>query len=94
MDGPSVNLKFLRELLAELDKHKQTTLINVGTCTLHTVNNAFAKGMCYIDKQLDFDHQLALDINFFFKLSAARREDLSKVEEVTDMAHRKRTGAS
>ena len=87
MDGPSVNLKFLRELLAELDKQKQTTLINVGTCTLHIVNNAFAKGMGYIDKQLDFD-QLALDINFFFKLSAARREDLSKVEEITDVAHR------
>ena len=43
-DGPNVNLKFL-EILAEKRKDaEQTKLIDLGTCGLHTVHNAFKHG--------------------------------------------------
>ena len=45
MDGPNVNVKFYKEfsrLYKEEDCH---CLIDIGTCSLHTVQNSFRTGL-------------------------------------------------
>ena len=81
MDGPNVNKKFQR-LLLESPYFENTTFLDVGTCPLHIVHNAFRKGVSSLRFNVD---QLGLDINFFFKLSAGRRADYQKISEVTDI---------
>ena len=68
MDGPNVNLKFERlikssNVFSNIDK----MILSVGTCPLHIVHNSFRNGI----KVLEFDiDTFAIDVNFFFKLSA------------------------
>ena len=83
MEGPNVNKKFLRDLRSELEK-VHTDLIYIGSCSLHIVSDGFGKGMKYIDAIVNFD-QFAIDLHSFFKLSAARREDLSEMSNFTDV---------
>lgn len=46
MDGPAVNYKFIQELQSFLLKEESNTnLLNVGSCGLHTLHNAFKCGM-------------------------------------------------
>ena len=47
MDGPNVNKKFIKELQAELceaDIDRPLSL-DIGTCGLHTVHNAYKTAM-------------------------------------------------
>ena len=46
--------------------------LDIGTCPLHVVHNSFCKGVTALNFDVD---QYALDIYFFFKLSAGRRAD-------------------
>ena len=82
MDGPSVNKKFERELMEELEKTKNTSFISSGGCPLHTVHNAFGKGMKSLKDRIDLD-EFVIDLHFFFQLSAARREDFRAVSAIT-----------
>ena len=88
MDGPNVNKKFLRDLRSELEK-VHTDLIYIGSCPLHIISDGFGKGIKYIDAIVNFDQfaidQFAIDLHSFFKLSAARREDLSEMSNFTDV---------
>ena len=52
-------------------------LINVGTCPLHTVSNAFLEGPKVLDVDLD---QFAVDLHSFFKFSAKRVQEFLEVE--------------
>lgn len=47
MDGPNVNLNFLRELQDAIKNTNDATheLINIGTCGLHVMHNAFKAGI-------------------------------------------------
>lgn len=46
MDGPNVNVKFIRDLKDYLkETFSGPVLLNVGSCSLHSVNNAFKAGM-------------------------------------------------
>ena len=81
MDGPNVNKKFQR-LLLESSYLENTTFLDVGTCPLHIVHNAFRKGVSSLRFNVD---QFALYINLFFKLSAGRRADYQKISQVTDI---------
>lgn len=46
MDGPNVNFAFLRELKLELKEEGKTNeLIDLGSCGIHTVHNAFKKAL-------------------------------------------------
>ena len=82
-DGPNVNLKFEDDLCDELHEKEETTILNLGSCSLHPVHTAFKKGL----QELDFGFESFFnDISFFFKLSAARREDYSEVAMVTGIA--------
>ena len=56
--------------------------LDICTCSLHSIHNGFSKGV----KVIDFDlEQFIVNINSFFKLSSARREDYSKLEGVTQL---------
>ena len=84
MDGPNVNKKFERDLMKKLDSEKGNSIIPIGNCPLHTVNNAFGEGMKIIKAVLDIE-QFLIDLHFFFKLSSARREDYKEIEDLTDV---------
>ena len=65
MDGPNVNLKFQTLLLqSNLLAEAKTTFLNIRTCPLHLVHNAFRKGVSSLACNVD---QFAVDINFFFQ---------------------------
>jgi hypothetical protein len=77
MDGPNVNLLFQTNLL------KEVKIVKMGSCPLHTVNTGFGKAVLALKTTVaDFD-QVAIDFHFFFKHSAARREQFVKCEELT-----------
>ena len=41
MDGPNVNLKLLKLMQTERSENEQHQLIDIGSCGLHTIHNAF-----------------------------------------------------
>ena len=84
MDGPSVNKSFERKLINKLEDEKGNSFLCIGSCVLHTVNNAFAAGMKEISEFLDIEQFLS-DLFFFFKYSSARREDYRAMEELTNV---------
>ena len=79
IDGPSVNNAFQQKLFDGLHEKEGTSFLNMETCWLHKVHNAYQTAL----KELKFDSdQFAVDIDSFFKLSSARREDYIRMEEV------------
>ena len=67
MDGPNINLKFQTLLLqSNLLAEAKTTFLNIGTCPLHIVHNAFRKGVSSLAYNVD---QFAVDIFFFQAVS-------------------------
>ena len=79
MDRPSVNNAFQQKLFDELHEKEGTSFLNVGTCCLDKVHNAYQTAL----KELKFDfNQFAVDIHSFFKVSSARREDYMRMDKV------------
>ena len=81
--GPNVNKSFKSKLAKELQKRVATHFLDVGTCSIHIVTNAFLEGIKCLKDNVNVD-QFAIDLHFFFKLSGARREDYRGVPELTD----------
>ena len=78
-DGPNVNRTIfceMNELIAKYHPEFQG-LINLGSCTIHTLHNAFGKGIEQYGKDID---QLCTDLHSLFKYSAARREDFKEIQ--------------
>ena len=73
MDGPTVNTSFLNQLKSAVGESHQS-FIDIGTCPLHITNNSFKAILNVLKPIFDLD-QVATDLHFFFKRSAARRED-------------------
>ena len=80
MDSPNVNLAFQNLLIKELNEKYHTSLIDLGTCSLHSENNGFGKLVKEIDDIVEIDH-MAIDFLFFFKYSAGRKEDFTKYQK-------------
>ena len=78
MDGPNVNWSFFTKFDKTIETEHGTQLLNVGSCGLHTLHNAFKAG-CLSTKWEVTDFLTALYI--LFDDVPARREDY---EEVTD----------
>ena len=55
--------------------------LDIGTCPLHVVHNFFRREVAALN--FDVDHY-ALNMHFFFKLSAGRRADYKSVGDVTN----------
>ena len=79
-DGPNVNKAIFKKVheLIQHDYPDFTGLLDLGSCSIHIIHNAFGKGLEQYGKGLD---QLCLDLHSLFKYSAARQEDLRKVQE-------------
>lgn len=76
MDGPNVNLKLHRLINEHMLNDYAKQLINIGTCSLHIVHNAFKQGF----ESLDWGIGVFLyNIYKLFKHSPARREDFSTI---------------
>lgn len=78
MDGPNVNFKFFSNLQKHINTEFQKQILNIGSCSLHTVHNAFKSG-CDASKW-EIDDFLS-SLYYLFKDSPARREDFLKVSE-------------
>ena len=82
MDDPKVNLAFQRQLFKSLKKKSDTSFLDIGTCPLYNLHNAFANWI----KFLNFDvEQFIVNINSFFNLSSTRREHFRALGEVTEL---------
>lgn len=67
-----MNIKFETDLVIQLKLVYGKHILNIGTCSLHPVHTAYCNEL----KSLGFDFdKIAHDLHFFFKHSAARRED-------------------
>lgn len=75
MDGPNVNWKFHDILNQEIKN--DFSLINIGSCGLHVVHNAFKAGAV--------ETSSLSTLYYLFKDSPARREDFVKVTESDKM---------
>ena len=65
MDGPSVNRLFHTELQSDLATNNDgKTLIDVGTCSLHTANNSFRKVLDTLKIDGPDLNQFAIDLAF------------------------------
>ena len=84
MDGPNFDKLFEKKLRAELKEKFGIELLDLGTCSLHSANNAFNKGLKVLKTTVDLD-EFAINLHFFFKYSSARREDYKNLEELTDL---------
>ena len=60
MDSPNVNLAFQNLLIIELKENYHTTLVDLGTCSLHSANNGFSKLVKEIDDIVELD-QMAIE---------------------------------
>ncbi|XP_047990547.1 uncharacterized protein LOC125229685 [Leguminivora glycinivorella] len=78
MDGPNVNKKFLQDLKSKLKNEGEAgdpILLNMGSCGLHNLHNAFKKSMKASGwKVVDFLRSLY----YLFCYSPARREDYTR----------------
>ena len=69
MDGPSVNKPFEKKLKACLEENFVTLILDIGTRSLHIVNNAFLEGLKELKNEINLD-EFAIDLHFFMKYSA------------------------
>ena len=83
MGDPNMNLKFQEDLKGKFEETSNTAFLDIDTCTLHKVHTSFKKGISKLPLNID---QFAVNLYSFFKLSSARREDYTKLQELTEAA--------
>ena len=64
------------------DNPEFTGLVDLGSCSIHTIHNAFGNGLEKCGKEIE---QLCMDLHALFKYSAARREDFREVQIEMDL---------
>lgn len=77
-DGPNVNKKVARLINDQILHCRSKSLINIGTCSIHTIHNAFLKG---IDKYGENSEQLIISIYYYFKGWPTRWEEFENILE-------------
>ena len=85
MDGPSVNLKFHKDVEEELATHGDGGLVSVGSCPIHIANNGYNKLLDTLQEFIHLD-KFASDLHVFFSKSAARRIEYSSSETITEVS--------
>lgn len=76
MNGPNVNLKAFKGLQEHLHKNYQVRCLDLGSCSLHTVHNAYKAGLTVSEWRLDV---LLSSVSRLFLDAPARREDFVAV---------------
>ena len=84
IDSPNINKSFKSKLAEELQIRGAIHFLDVDTCSIHIANNGILEGIKCLKDNVNVD-PFAIDLHFFFKLSAARREDYRGVSELTDV---------
>ena len=81
-DGPNVNLAFLNILNRFRQDKEQPHLVNIGTCGLHTLHNAFKNG----EKASDWNTN---KLSFLYKIfdESPRRADYEKLTMAQFLDH-------
>ena len=64
------------------DNPEFTGLVDLGSCSIHTIHNAFGKGLEKCGKEIE---QLCMDLHALFKYSTARCEDFREVQIEMDL---------
>lgn len=82
-DGPNVNKSLLEKLDIACKNAGSPGLVNIGPCNIHVVHNSFAAGLKAVEHW--GIEEFLLDIHQWFKYSAPRKEDYSKVQELLDI---------
>ena len=82
LDGPNVNKTVKANINAKLKQCFKRQLVNTGSCQLHVVHNTFRKGLESYGEDIE---NLCIDLFYFFKLSAKRREDFLKIQQKLDL---------
>ena len=72
MDGPNVNLATFDRLQKKLQLEYSSKLLNVGSCGIHTVHNAFKAA--FSKTGWDLSHKLSA-LHTLWDETPARRED-------------------
>ena len=81
MDGTNTNLKFLSEMKIEREKNEQSKLIDIGSCSLHSIHGAFKSG----SEKSGWDLHKILKGSFtLLHDSPARREDYFNITGSVD----------
>ena len=76
MDGPNVNWSTYNKLQHKLETQHHFQLINIGSCGLHTLHNAFRAGL--VTSGWEIGHKLSA-LHTLFSDVPARREDYESV---------------
>ena len=76
MDGPNVNWSFYKKLMAEVHETDGKRLVDLGSCGLHVVHNAFKAGFEATTWDL---RSFLCALHRIFHESPARREDYTKI---------------
>ena len=74
MDGPNVNWKFFKLFQEKMEENHNKQLLNVGSCGLHIVHDAFKKGSVSSGWGVD---KLLSSLYYLYKDTPARREDFT-----------------
>ena len=87
-DGPNVNKtvwRIVNDALLTLPGRSHG-LVDIGTCNLHICHNAFGKGLGVFANEIS---EFFIDLHWWFKQSAARREDFEAVQQELGLAQHK-----
>ncbi|KAK0067710.1 hypothetical protein Bpfe_002551, partial [Biomphalaria pfeifferi] len=76
MDGPNVNWALFKLLSEDLQKASEKKFVDIGSCGLHTMHNAFRAGLASTGWELG--HLFSL-LSWLFKDTPARREDFTSL---------------
>ena len=76
MDGPNVNWKFFGDLKSKIHNDFGSVLINIDSCGVHIMHNAFKRGMDATGWKVD---SYLSSLYRLFKDAPARNEDFLKV---------------
>lgn len=77
-DGPNVNKKVWRLLNEEVLGVRSIGLVDIGSCTLHTVHNAFLKALDCLGEDVS---DLATSLFHYFHNRPERNGDLTTIQE-------------
>jgi hypothetical protein len=81
-DGPNVNKALFTSLNDACKLTGSSGLVDIGTCSIHKVHNAFGEALSATLWETD---SIIIDIYQWFKLSAARREDYKEIQKILDI---------
>ena len=66
----------------KLEEHFKRQLVDTGSCQIHVAHNSFRKGIEAYGEAIE---NLCIDLFYFFKLSASRRDDYLAIQQKLDL---------